>query len=243
MDSDGRLRIREWAAEDRPREKTLLKGISALSDAELLAILIGSGNDSETAVQLSQRILHSVSNNLNALGKRSVKDLMTFRGIGEAKAISIAAAMELGRRRNETEPLARESIRSSAQVFHLFRPLLCDLPYEECWVVLTNQSAKVIEKVKVSQGGVSGTAADIRLILKVALNALASGIALCHNHPSGNPQPSPTDDVFTFRVQKAAQTMGILLLDHVILCDHTYYSYADEERLNNESTPVLNNGK
>ena len=169
---------------------------------------------------------------------------MTFRGIGEAKAVTIAAALELGRRRNETEPLVRETVRSSVQLFNLFRPILCDLPHEECWVALMNPSGKVIEKAKVSQGGVSEAAADIRLILKVALNALSSGIALCHNHPSGNPQPSPQDDEFTFRVKKAAQIVGIPLLDHVILCDHTYYSYADENRLNNnEPIPVLSNGK
>ncbi|MDR1675485.1 MAG: hypothetical protein LBR86_03320, partial [Tannerella sp.] len=152
MDSAERLRIKEWAVEDRPREKMLLKGTPSLSDAELLAILIGSGNTQETAVQLSQRILNAVSNNLNALGKMSVKELTAFNGIGEAKAVTIVAAMELARRRSDAAPLPRESIRSSEQIFRLFYPLLCDLPHEEFWIAMTNRSAKVIEKVKISQG-------------------------------------------------------------------------------------------
>ncbi|MDR2138039.1 MAG: DNA repair protein RadC [Tannerella sp.] len=231
MDSAERLRIREWAVEDRPREKTLLKGISSLSNAELLAILIGSGNTHETAVQLSQRILNSVSNNLNALGKMSVKELMTFNGIGEAKAIAIVAAMELARRRGEADPLQRASIRSSEQVFQLFYPLLCDLPHEEFWIAMTNRSGKVIEKVKISQGGTSEATVDLRLILKAAINTLCSGLLLCHNHPSGTLKPSRQDDALTFDVQKAAQLLGIRLLDHLILCDNKYYSYADEGRL------------
>jgi DNA repair protein RadC len=209
----------------------LLKGISSLSEAELLAILIGSGNSHETAVQLSQRILNSVNNNLNALGKLSVRELTAFNGIGEAKAITIAAAMELGRRRSDADPLPRESIISSAQVFRLFYPLLCDLPHEECWVALTNRSAQVIEKIKISQGGTSESSVDIRLILKAAVNALCSGILMCHNHPSGNLRPSPQDDKLTFSLEKAAQIMNIRLLDHIILSDNKYYSYADEERL------------
>ncbi|MDR3194244.1 MAG: DNA repair protein RadC [Tannerella sp.] len=235
-DLAGRLRIKEWAVEDRPREKMLLKGISALSDAELLAILIGSGNSSETAVQLSQRILNSISNNLNALGKMSIKELMTFNGIGEARAITIAAAMELGRRRDVAEPLQRKSIRSSAQVYRLFHPLLCDLPYEECWIAMTGSSGKIIEKVKISQGGAGNAPVDMRLILKAAVNTLCSGLFLCHNHPSGNLQPSPQDDALTFRVEKAAQLLGFRLLDHVILSDNQYYSYADEGRLQVQSS-------
>ncbi|MDR3261502.1 MAG: DNA repair protein RadC [Tannerella sp.] len=231
MEPAGRLRIKEWAVEDRPREKMLLKGIASLSDAELLAILISSGNNNETAVQLSQRILSSVSNNLNALGKLSVKELTAFNGIGEAKAVTIAAAMELGRRRGDAEPLPRESIHSSIQVYRLFYPFLCDLSHEEFWVALTNRSAKVIEKIKISQGGTGEVGVDLRLILKAAINTLCSGILLCHNHPSGNIQPSPQDDSFTFRVEKAAQLMDIRVLDHVILSDHSYYSYADEGRL------------
>jgi DNA repair protein RadC len=235
MDSAGRLRIKEWAVEDRPREKMLLKGVSSLSDAELLAILIGSGNSSETAVQLSQRILNTVSNNLNALGKLSVKEMMTFNGIGEAKAVTIAAAMELGRRKGEAEPLLRESIRSSHQVFRLFYPLLCDLPHEECWIALTSRAGKVIEKVKISQGGTGDASVDVRLILKAAINTLSSGILLCHNHPSGNIKPSTQDDALTYKIAQAAQLLDMRLLDHIILSDNTYYSYADEGRLHTHS--------
>ncbi|MDR0348035.1 MAG: DNA repair protein RadC [Tannerella sp.] len=231
MASDGRLRIKDWAIEDRPREKLLLKGVTSLSDAELLAILISSGNSEETAVQLSQRILNSVSNNLNALGKLSVKDLTAFKGIGEAKAITIAASMELGRRRGVSDPVMRDTIHSSRQAFEVFYPLLCDLPHEELWVALANRTGKVIEKVKISQGGTSETTADLRLILKAAINSLCSGILLCHNHPSGNIQPSSQDDSLTSRLEKAASFMSIKLLDHIIICDNTYYSYADEGRL------------
>jgi DNA repair protein RadC len=227
-----KLSIKEWAAEDRPREKMLQKGASALSDAELLAILIGSGNRTETAVQLTQRLLHSVGNNLNALGKLSIKEMCAgFKGIGEAKAITIAAALELGRRRNGSERLRQENIRSSKDVHAIFYPLLCDLRHEELWIALTNQAAKVIEKVKISQGGISETTADIRLILKAAIQSLASGIILCHNHPSGNLSPGKQDDALTSRVQSAARLIGIRLLDHLILSDNSFYSYADEGRL------------
>jgi DNA repair protein RadC len=227
-----KLPIKEWAAEDRPREKMLQKGASALSDAELLAILIGSGNRTESAVQLSRRLLHSVNNSLNALGKLSVSEMISgFKGIGEAKAISIAAALELARRRNGSERFRQESITCSKDVYTLFYPLLCDLAHEELWIALTNPAAKVIEKVKISQGGINETTADIRLILKAAIQSLACGIILCHNHPSGNARPSPQDDSLTRRVQASAQLMGISLSDHLILTDNSYYSYADEGRL------------
>lgn len=226
------MKIKEWAEEDRPREKMLLKGVASLSDAELLAILINSGNTKETAVQLSQRILNSVENNLNTLGKLSIHDLTSgFRGIGEAKAITILAAMELGKRRGATEPVQRNRVLHSRDSYLLFYPLLCDLPYEELWIALTNRSAKVIQKIKISQGGTSETSADLRLILKAAVNALASGIILCHNHPSGNIQPSTQDDLLTKNLQKAARLMEINLLDHIVLCDGKYYSYADEGKL------------
>ncbi|MDR1337274.1 MAG: DNA repair protein RadC [Tannerella sp.] len=231
MDSAGRLRIKEWAVEDRPREKMLLKGTSSLSDAELLAILIGSGNTRETAVQLSQRILNSVSNNLNALGKMSLKELTAFNGIGEAKAVTVLAAMELGRRRDGSEPRPGESIRTSAQVFKLFHPQLRDLPHEEFWIATTDRAGKVIEKVKISQGGTGTAGVDIRMILKTAVNTLCSGLLLCHNHPSGNLHPSRQDDALTSSVQQAAKLLNIQLLDHIILCDNKFYSYADEGRL------------
>lgn len=226
------LPIREWAEEDRPREKMLLKGVSSLSDAELLAILIHAGSKEETAVQLSQRILGSVDNNLNALGKLSVKELIKdFKGIGEARAITIIAALELGKRRTIATPLQRTIIRSSRDAYLLFYPQLCDLPHEELWIALTNRSSKVIEKVKISQGGTHETTADLRLILKAAINALATGVILCHNHPSGSIRPSQADDALTQRLQKASTLMEISLLDHIVLCDGSYYSYADEGKL------------
>lgn len=232
MDKSNRLRIKEWAVEDRPREKMLHKGSSVLSDAELLAILIGSGTKNETAVQLGQRILSSVSNNLVALGKLSVEELMkSFKGIGVARAVTISAALELGRRRASGSSLQREAVRGSKDSFNLFYSLLADLPHEELWIAFLDRSGKVIDKQKVSQGGVSGTVSDIRLILKAALHALCSGMILCHNHPSGNLTPSRQDDELTFRLQKAAAIMDMQLLDHLILADNQYYSYADEGRL------------
>lgn len=231
MESAERLRIKELALEDRPREKMMLKGVSSLSNAELLAILIRAGNNDETAIQLSQRILNAVSNNLNALGKFGIKDLIAYKGIGEAKAITIMASLELGRRRRATEPAQKDTILSSQQAFEIFHPLLCDLPYEELWMALTNRAGKVIEKVKISQGGTGETTADLRLILKAAINSLCAGILLCHNHPSGNIHPSSQDDSLTFRLEEAAALLSIKLLDHIILCDNSYYSYADEGRL------------
>ncbi|WP_298546404.1 DNA repair protein RadC [uncultured Parabacteroides sp.] len=226
------MKIKEWAEEDRPREKMLLKGIASLSDAELLAILIGSGNSRETAVQLSQRILYSVNNNLNALGKLSVKELMSkFKGIGQVKAIIINAALELGKRRGDSDPVQRPAIRSSQDAYRLFHPLLCDLPHEELWIALTNRSSLVIEKVKISQGGTSETSADLRIILKAAINALAAGIIVCHNHPSGNTRPSRQDDQLTQRLRDAARLVEIQLLDHIVLADGDYFSYSDEGRL------------
>ena len=229
--TNGRLRIKEWAEEDRPREKMLLKGASSLSDAELIAILISSGNNNETAVQLSQRILNSASNNLNTLGKFSIKELMKYKGIGKAKAITIVAAMELGRRKSVAEPVKRETVRSSNDAFQVFYPVLCDIPHEELWVALTNHAGKVIEKVKISQGGLGETSADLRFIMKAAINTTCHGIILCHNHPSGNLQPSQQDDTLTSRLGKAAQLMNMQLLDHIIICDKYYYSYADEGKL------------
>jgi DNA repair protein RadC len=230
-ETNRRLSIKKLAEEDRPREKMMLKGVSALSDAELIAILIRAGNNEETAIQLSQRMLNSVSNNLNTLGKLSVKDLVKYKGIGDAKAITIAAAMELGRRREMTEPVKRESIRSSNDAFRIFYPHLCDILHEELWIALTNSAGKVLEKIKISQGGLGETSADLRFIMKAAVNSTCYGIIVCHNHPSGNIQPSPQDDLLTSRVGKAAQIMNIQLLDHIIISDKNYYSYADEGRL------------
>ena len=227
-----KLSIKDWAEEDRPREKMLLKGSAALSDAELIAILIGSGNQEESAVRLAQRILHTVDNNLNKLAKLTIKQLSTeFKGIGEAKAITIRAALELGKRRGTAEALQREQIRSSKDVYFALQTELRDLPYEELWAILTNPANKILKKTKISQGGINASAADIRLILKAALEETATGLILCHNHPSGNVNPSRQDDMLTERVQKAAKIMDITLLDHIILTDGSYYSYSDEGRL------------
>lgn len=232
MENKTKLNIKDWAEEDRPREKMLLKGVGALSDAELLGILIGSGNKNETAVELAQRILHSLSNNLNILGKQEIKDLIkNFNGIGEAKAITIAAAMELGKRRKLSEVVVQPQITSSDTVYQIFYPVLADLKHEEVWVLLLNRANKVLKKIQVSKGGVAGTVVDIRMIMKEAIDSLASAMVLCHNHPSGNSNPSGDDDNITRRLKEAGQIMDVRLLDHIIVCDHSYYSYMDRGRM------------
>ena len=222
------LSIKDWSLEDRPREKLLSKGISSLSDAELIAIIIGSGTRDESAVELSKRILGSVQHNLNELGKLSVDDLQKYKGIGEAKAIGIVAALELGRRRKLSEIIDRQKITSSHDIYEIFHPLLADLPHEEFWIVLLNRSNKIIERQKISQGGISGTVTDVRLILRMALEKLASSLILCHNHPSGNQQPSEADISITQKVKESSKLMDISLLDHIIITDGSYYSFADE---------------
>lgn len=228
---DKRLSIKNWEDEDRPREKLLLKGKHTLSNAELIAILLGSGNQDETAVDLSQRILKSVDNNLMGLSRLSVKDLSEFKGIGEAKAISIIAAMELGRRRREEDVMDRKKITSSKDVFEVFQPNMADSQYEEFWILLLNRANKIIGKYQVSQGGVSGTIADPKRIFNLALSNLASGIILCHNHPSGNIKPSEQDIKLTNKIASGAKYMDINLLDHIILGDENYYSFADDNKL------------
>jgi DNA repair protein RadC len=222
------LKITDWAPEDRPREKLLAKGIQSLTDAELIAILIGSGSRNETAVELSKRILNEVSNNLNELGKLSVPLLQKYKGIGEAKAISIVAAMELGKRRKIAEILDKQQISSSKDIYELFVSLIGDLPYEEFWILFLNRSNKLIDRSKVSQGGISGTVIDNRLILKSAIEKLASGIILCHNHPSGNKQPSTNDIDITKKLTEAGKLVDINILDHVIIANNSYFSFADE---------------
>lgn len=226
-----KLSIKDWAVEDRPREKLLLKGTRSLSDVELLAILIGSGNISESAVELSRRILASVDNSLNELSKNQVADLLKFRGIGKAKAVSIIAALELGRRRKEQSIDNKIIIRQSRDAADYFRPLLEDLNHEEFWVLLVNRSNVVIDKMMVSQGGLAGTVADVRLILKIAIEKLASALILCHNHPSGNVQASEADRSITKKVTDAAALMDIIVLDHVIIAQNEYLSFADEGML------------
>jgi len=232
MDNKVKLNIKDWAEEDRPREKLLLKGVSSLSDAELLAILIGSGNRDETAVELSQRILYQVSNSLNNLGKLEVKDLIkNFRGIGEAKAITIIAALELGKRRKSEEVKIQLQIRSSEDVYNLLQPLLSDIKHEETWILLLNRANNIIKRFQVSKGGINGTVVDIRMIMKEAIDSFASGIILCHNHPSGSIEPSGDDDNITFKLRDASRIMDMQLLDHVIVGDRRYYSYRDRDRL------------
>ena len=223
-----KLNINQWAAEDRPREKMMQKGAEALSDAELLAILIGSGNTEESAVALMQRVLAACNNDLSQLGKWEVRDFSRFKGFGPAKSITIMAALELGKRRKLQERSERTAIRSSADIYELFHPLLCDLPTEEFWVLLLNQAAKVIDKVRISRGGIDQTTADVRTILREALLQRAVQIVLIHTHPSGNPSPSHADRSLTELVRKAAQTMNIRLTDHIIVTDGKYYSFNDE---------------
>ena len=226
-----KLNINQWAEEDRPREKMMLHGVSALSNAELLAILIGSGNTEDSAVELMRKVLNDYHNNLSELGKASIDELCRFKGIGPAKAITILAASELGKRRKEEGVEERRSILSSKDVYECFYPLMCDLPTEECWVLLLNQASKLIDKVKISAGGLSATAVDVRCILREALLKRASAIALCHNHPSGSIRPSREDDLLTKQVAQASECMNIRFIDHVILTDGAFYSYADEGRI------------
>jgi DNA repair protein RadC len=222
------LTIKTWAEEDRPREKLLSKGRQVLTDAELIAILIGSGSKKETAVELAKRILSEFENNLNTVAKLSVQDLMKFKGIGEAKAISIVAALELGRRRKETETLKRDKITSSKDTFDIFRPQFLDLPHEEFHVLLLNRSNAIIRKEFVSRGGVSGTVVDPKIIFKIAVGHLASSIILCHNHPSGNLKPSDADISLTKKIKEAGTLLEIPILDHLIISDTGYFSFADE---------------
>ena len=223
-----KLSIKEWAVEDRPREKMEIKGIRALSEAELVAILIGSGSLDESAVALSRRILASVNNNLNELGKKTNKDFQKFKGIGPVKATTISAAMELGRRRKESEPEEKLKVITSADAASIFKPLLSDLPHEEFWILLLNRNNLVIDKVMVSQGGLSGTVIDVRLILKKAIDKLACSIILCHNHPSGNLVPSEADKEITRKIKEAGKHMDIPVLDHVIIGNGSYFSFADD---------------
>ena len=220
--------INQWAEDDRPREKFLLKGRTALSDSELLAILIGSGSRNESAVQLCQRILVSVNNNLNHLGKLSVNQLMQFKGIGEAKAITIAAALELGRRRREEETPEPDKITSSKTVFEIMQPIIGELPHEEFWVMYLNNSNKVIYKSQISKGGITGTLVDTRLVFQTALEYYATSVILIHNHPSGKLQASDADKQITRKLTEAGKHLDILVLDHIIVTEKSYFSFADE---------------
>lgn len=223
--------IKNWAEDDRPREKLLQKGKLSLSDAELIAILIGSGSPNESAVQLSKRILASGKNNLSELGKLSVQNLCNFKGIGPAKAVSIIAALELGRRRRIEEALERKKITSSASVFELMQPVIGELPHEEFWIIYLNNSNKVIEQLQLSKGGITGTLVDVRLTLRKALEVAATSLILVHNHPSGTLLASEPDKQLTHKLKTAAQSLDIKVLDHVIVTENSYFSFADEGML------------
>jgi DNA repair protein RadC len=219
--------IKNWAEDDKPREKLMLKGKSVLSDAELMAILIGSGSRNETAVELSKRILASVNNNLNSLGKLSIKQLCEFKGIGEAKAITIIAALELGKRRRNEDAENLVKITSSKISYEVLHPILGDLLHEEFWVLCLNNSNKVVYKHQLSKGGITGTVVDSRLLFKVALEQNATSIILAHNHPSGTSIPSDADNQITKKIKTVGDSLDIRVLDHLIITQNGYYSYAD----------------
>ncbi len=223
--------IKNWNEDDRPREKLLLKGRRALSDAELVAILIVSGSRNESAVGLGQRILASVENNLNELGRLNINALTKFKGIGEAKAIGIIAALELGRRRRGVEALDLEKITSSQSVFELMQPILGELPHEEFWVVYVNNANKVLQTIQLSKGGITGTLVDVRLAFKNSLEFGAVAIILVHNHPSGTLQPSQADKTLTKKMVRAGESLDIKVLDHLIITEKSYFSFADENLL------------
>lgn len=220
--------IKNWSEDDRPREKLLQKGQAVLSDAELIAILIGSGSRNESAVSLSKRILASVNNNLNDLGKLSITQLMEFKGIGEAKAITIAAAMELGRRRRAEDVLEKKRITGSKSAFELMQPIIGELPHEEFYVIYLNTSQKVISIFQLSKGGIAGTVVDVRLVFKKALELGATSLILAHNHPSGNLQPSKADKEITQKIKEAGKNLEIQVVDHIIVAENTYFSFSDE---------------
>lgn len=222
------LSIKAWAEDDRPREKLITKGRQALSDAELLAILLSSGNKNETAVQLAQRILNSNQNSINQLAKLQLNDLKKYKGVGEAKAVTIAAALEIGRRRTDETNEEKVKITSSKVAYDILKSKLSDLPHEEFWVLFLNRQNSIIKTECISRGGVSGTVVDVRLILKPAIEHLASGIILSHNHPSGNLKPSNEDIHLTKKVKEAAKLVDITLMDHLIIGEQSYFSFADE---------------
>jgi len=228
MEAYPRKPIKDWALEDRPREKLLYRGIGSLTDAELIAVLIGSGNSQETAVELSRRIMENVKNNLNELGKLNIENLKSFKGIGDAKAISILAAMELGRRRNHSSALEMNKITGSNDVASYLRPLIGDLPHEEFWALFLNRQNKVMDSRRLSQGGITGTVIDVRLVLQMALEKHATSLIFAHNHPSGNLEASEADRKITKQLKEAGMIMDIPLLDHLIITQGGYFSFADE---------------
>lgn len=225
---DESLHIKNWSPEDRPREKLLLKGKSALSDAELLAILLGSGTKTMSAVDLGKKVLHQAKNDLHQLARLTIKDLVKLKGIGEAKAIAIVAALELGRRRKELQQEEKPKIGGSIDAYELLKSDLLDIPHEEFWILLLNRANRVVKKYQISQGGVAGTVADPKIIFKAALEELASGIILAHNHPSGNLTASQADVDLTKKLAAGGRLLEIQVLDHLIIAGQKYFSFADE---------------
>lgn len=226
-----KLNINQWAEEDRPREKLIRLGAESLSNAELLAILIGSGSAKQSAVDLMKEVLGDCKNNLNTLGKMTIQELEHYNGMGPAKAITLLAACELGKRRQASEVEERQDLGSATAIYNFMHPKMQDLDVEESWILLMNQAYKLIKAERISHGGISETAVDVRVIIKKALLCNATILALCHNHPSGNTTPSNMDDILTNRVKKAAEIMRIYFLDHVIVTDGKYYSYREKGRL------------
>lgn len=231
MTNETNLTIKAWAEEDRPREKLILKGKATLSDAELIAILIGSGTKELTAVELARHILSETGNSLNQLAKLSLTDLQRFKGIGEAKAISIISALELGRRRKHQEPEKREKLNSSALIYEYLKPYMLDLNHEQFWVLFMNRANQVIRVEQISTGGVSGTYVDAKILFKRAIELLACNVVLAHNHPSGNVQPSIQDKRLTSRLCTVGKALDIPVMDHLIFADHDYFSFSDNQML------------
>ena len=228
---NGKLNINEWAVEDRPREKLLRLGAEALTNAELLAILIGSGSTTESAVDLMKHVLGDCGNNLNQLGKLTVRQLTAYHGVGEAKAVTILAACELGKRRQKERALERTQLNSAVAIYDFMLPQMQDLDVEEAWVLFMNQNFKLLRCMRLSRGGITETSVDVRVVMKEALLSGATVLALCHNHPSGNVKPSTDDDRITRRVQQACELMRIHFLDHLVITDGGYYSYRDYGKL------------
>lgn len=228
---NSKLNINEWAEEDRPREKLMRLGPAALSDAELLAILVGSGSTKEDAVSLMKRILADCHNNLNTLGKMTIRELCAYKGVGQAKAITILAACELGKRRQAEKPEERPDVGTATRIYNQMHPLMQDLDVEEFWLLLMNQNHRLIKQMRISHGGITEVSVDIRIIMREAVLSNATMLAVCHNHPSGSLSPSKMDDELTANLNKACQVMRIKLLDHVIVTDGNYFSYHESGRL------------
>jgi len=226
-----KMTIKSWAIEDRPREKLILQGKNVLTDAELIAILIGSGTTEESAVELSKRILKSVNNKINQLANLSLKQLTEFKGIGEARAVSIITALELGKRRHFEQLEEKPKIKSSTDAFQIMQPLIGELTHEEFWVLYLNNSNKVIEKIQLSKGGITATMVDVRLLFKKGVELASIGVIVCHNHPSGKLTPSESDKILTQKIKKAGETLDIKLLDHLIITQKDYFSFADNQML------------